>query len=57
VSGSISRCAPVIDDSAQSLEEPGSAVNFVYYDQLARLSAKECIRILEPTSIDGTLKI
>jgi hypothetical protein len=54
---SVSRCAPVIDDSAQGFEERGSAVNLVYYDQLTRLRAEECIRILEPASINGTLKI
>jgi hypothetical protein len=54
---SISRCAPVIDNSAQSLEECRSTVDLIDYNKLTRLAAKECICILEPAPIYGTLKI
>jgi hypothetical protein len=57
VSASISGRASIIDDSAQGFKECGRAVNLVYHNQLASLTAKECVRVLEPPSIDRALKI
>lgn len=54
---SISRCAPVIDNSAQGFEERGSTVDLVNDYKLSRLCAQERIRILKTASIDRTLKI
>ena len=47
----------VIDDAAQNLEQPGSAMDFIDDHELAVLRAQVAVGVVEASAVGGALKI
>ena len=47
----------VVDDAAQNLEQPRSAMDFIDDHELAMLRAQDAVGVVKASAVGGTLKV